>query len=170
MTIQQHDALNSTDDNQFIVFELGSELYAAEIMSVREVTEMIPLKMVPNTVPSFCGVGNLRGQIIGAIDLKIRFGMPDKKEHAGVLMIFDTDSGAIAAKIDRIVSVVTLEEKDIDRKANIVSAIPLEYIVGIGKLRDRLITIVDLRKAMSKTELTAVTNITKLQQNQQVSA
>ena len=144
------------DDSKYIIFSLGSELYGAKLLEVREVVETMPTKSVPNTIAAFKGVCNLRGQIIGVVDLRLRFGIESDKALRPVLFVFETESGAIAAAVDQIVSVSVIPPKDIESKPNIVSSIPSKYILGIGKMDSRLITLVDLKTILSQEELTRV--------------
>jgi purine-binding chemotaxis protein CheW len=144
------------DSNKFVIFSLAEELYGARLLEIREVVEALPTKPVPNTVPSFQGVCNLRGQIVGVLNLKRRFGMDETGIDRPVFLVFDTDSGAIATIVDKVESVSLIEPRDIETKTNIISAIPQKYITGIGKSRDRLITIVNLREILTDTELASI--------------
>lgn len=144
------------DENKYIVFALGSELYSAKLLEVREVVEPLSTKQVPNTVPSFEGVCNLRGQIIGVVNLRKRFGVDAPQALRPVLLVFDTDSGAIATSVDEIVSVSIIPDHDIESRPNIVSMVPSKFILGIGKLEDRMVTMIDLKAVLSHDELTNI--------------
>jgi purine-binding chemotaxis protein CheW len=141
------------DESKFIIFSLGSELYGAKLLEVREVVETMPTKSVPNTITAFKGVCNLRGQIVGVVDLRLRFSIDCEKASRPVLFVFETESGAIAASVDQIVSVCVISPQDIETKPNIVSSIPTRYIIGIGKMDSRLVTLVDLKSILSQEEL-----------------
>lgn len=155
-TMDQNLIDEKSDDNKFIIFCLGEELYGAKLLEVREVVEAIQTKSVPNTISSFMGVCNLRGQIIGVVDLRLRFSIEAPVAERPIFLVFDTDSGGIAAAVDRIVSVSVIPSQDVEVRPNIVSNIPTRYILGIGKLEQRLITLVDLRQVLSQEELARV--------------
>jgi purine-binding chemotaxis protein CheW len=141
------------DENKYIVFSLGGELYGTKLLSVREVIEAMATKAVPNTIPSFLGVCNLRGQIVGVIDLRIRFGVVAPPAERPIFLVFETSSGLIGAAVDRIVSVSEIPSHQVEAKPNIVCAVPARYIQGIGKWDDRLVTLIDLRDVLSHEEL-----------------
>ncbi|MCX6109700.1 MAG: chemotaxis protein CheW [Proteobacteria bacterium] len=147
---------DAADENKYIIFALGEEYYGAKLLEVREVVEFLPTKSVPNTVPSFQGVCNLRGQIIGVVDLRIRFSIDAPKATRSVLLVFDTESGAIASSVDQIASVSVILPNDVEWRPNIVSSIPSKYIIGIGKLDQKMITIIDLKAVLSHDELTNI--------------
>jgi purine-binding chemotaxis protein CheW len=146
------------DEHKYIIFRLGKELYGVRLLEVREVVETMPTISVPNTVTSFQGVCNLRGQIIGVVDLRSRFDITSSIAERPVLVVFETESGAIAAAVDQIVSVSIIAPTDVETKPNIVSSIPVKYIIGIGKLDKRLVTIVNLHLILSQEELVRVEN------------
>jgi purine-binding chemotaxis protein CheW len=155
-TSNQDALMDTGDENKYIVFSLGKELYGAKLLEVREVVETMPTKSVPNTVESFVGVCNLRGQIIGVVDLRKRFDILDAQAERSILFVFETDSGAIAATVDKIISVSNISPKDVEFKPNIVSTISSKYILGIAKLNSDLVTLIDLKSILSQDELTKV--------------
>jgi purine-binding chemotaxis protein CheW len=152
---QSKDQLNeeNADENKYIIFCLNEELYGTRLLEVREVVEPMPIKTVPNTVSYFEGVCNLRGQIIGVISLKSRFGIDKDTDAQNIMFVFDTESGAIAATVDKIMTVTAVPPTDIERNPNIVSNIPQRFISGIAKVNDRLVTLIDLRQILSSEEL-----------------
>ena len=160
MSIQQKDAAGvvgeAKDDDKYVVFRLGNELYGARLLDVREVVETMPIKAVPNTIPSFQGVCNLRGQVIGVIDLRKRFTITAPPVDRPVMFIFETDSGAIAAAVDQVDCVTVISPQDVDTKVNIVASIPLKYILGVGKQAGRMIILVALKDILTHEELRSV--------------
>lgn len=147
-------------DNRYIIFRVGGELFGIPLLDVREVVEPQPIKYIPNTNPFFLGVCNLRGQIVGVIDLRIRFGLTVASEERPVLMVFEYSKGAIAVMIDKIESVSTLPESDIEQNqslfnSNSASFFPKKYINGIGKFGTSLVTILELRSMLSEDRLEA---------------
>ena len=63
-----------SESNQFLTFQLAGEIYAIDILHIREIIEYGNLTQVP-MVPAFiAGVINLRGSVVPVIDLGARFG------------------------------------------------------------------------------------------------
>ena len=59
---------------QFLVFSLAEEVFAIDILRIREIIEFGGLTEIP-LMPSFLrGVINLRGAVVPVIDLAVRFG------------------------------------------------------------------------------------------------
>ena len=153
--------LEESDDHKYIIFYLGRELYATPLTLTREVVEVIPTKPVPNTVESFLGVCNLRGQIVGVIDLETRFGIAGDNAGSKVYFVFDSGDRVIAAQAGRIVSVDLIPPENVETKPAIVSNIPQKHIIGIAKHNKNLITIINFRSLLSQEDLCNISTSNK---------
>jgi purine-binding chemotaxis protein CheW len=144
------------DQARYILFVIGGELYGTPLLGVREVVETQPIKIIPNTVPYFAGVINVRGEIIGVLDLRLRFGSQASNDPHQALLIFDTVNGAMAGLVDRVEAVVKMGEEQIEHSPNIKTTAPLKYLIGIGRWGERLVTLIDLRQILGHEEIAAV--------------
>jgi purine-binding chemotaxis protein CheW len=61
-------------DNRYMEFQLGDQLFAMPLMSVKEVIQKPEITEVPNMPAHFQGMMNLRGQILGVFDVRKRLG------------------------------------------------------------------------------------------------
>ncbi len=59
----------------YVVFRLGGEGYALEVMRVQEVLDMQSLTEVPGGPKFLLGVINLRGHVVPVYDLRLPFGL-----------------------------------------------------------------------------------------------
>ncbi|OFZ22699.1 MAG: hypothetical protein A2202_01370 [Bdellovibrionales bacterium RIFOXYA1_FULL_36_14] len=142
------NATKDENDNKYLLFSIGKEIFGVPLMGVREVTEPQKVKPIANTSKHFLGVINIRGEIIGVIDLRIRLSHPAEKTPFMAMIIFETAVGPMAALVDKVESVSIIEEKNIDRNPNISSDFPQKYLMGIGKLNDDLITLINLNDVL----------------------
>jgi len=144
------------DEIRYLLFRLGGELYGTPLLGIREVVEPQEPKPVPNTVPYFSGVINIRGQVVGVLDLRQRF-QHDAEKHTGMaLMVFDTEAGPLGALVDRVEAVVPIPDSSIEKKPNVRTTVPLEFLLGIGNENGRLVTLVDLNRILGREELRAI--------------
>ncbi|CAK0764887.1 hypothetical protein WCLP8_3800002 [uncultured Gammaproteobacteria bacterium] len=60
--------------HQFMVFAIGAQEYAIDVMVVREIRGWVQESKLPNLPPHIRGVINLRGMVIPILDLRSRFG------------------------------------------------------------------------------------------------
>ena len=61
-------------NDKFLLFSLGEHLFGTPLTDVAEVMEPQPVKAVPNMVAAYRGLVNVRGQVMGAVDLSTLFG------------------------------------------------------------------------------------------------
>ena len=166
MSANPRSEFNSTAENQideidshkYIIFKLGPELYGTPLLAVREVVEEMPIKPLPNTIVSFKGVCNLRGQIIGVIDLSEQFKIGHLTPKKPVLMVFDSEKGALAVQVDCIETVIVIPPENIEIETGLLASLDHSFIRGIGKLGDRLVTLIDLKSILSTQDFMDLSN------------
>ena len=144
------------DDARYLLFRVGGQLYGTPLLGIREVVEPQETKPLPNTVSFFSGVINVRGQVIGVVDLRKRFGCEATKHQRMALMVFDTESGSLAALVDEIECVVQIPPAQIEAKPVVRSHVSVDYLLGIGNQDGRLISLIDLNRVLGSEELKSV--------------
>src|SRR5512143_3553897 len=70
----------SADQQQYLTFTLGDEMFAIGSLAIREIIEYGHLTEVPMTPPFIRGVINLRGAVVPVIDLAVRFGRAARED------------------------------------------------------------------------------------------
>src|SRR5271169_5672673 len=80
----------------YVVFRLGGEGYALEVMRVQEVLDMQALTEVPGAPKHLLGVINLRGHVVPVYDLRLPFGLSreDASGRAPCVLIVESSSGS----------------------------------------------------------------------------
>ena len=145
-------------NNAYLIFRLGDEYYATPLLQVREVVEKQLPKHIPNTVDSYLGVINIRGEIVGAIDLRIKFGHKPAPSLTEALIVFDTEQGVIAALADQLEGVHNIQSSAIKTKPNIGSKISIDYIIAMAHFNKKILTIIDLHKILAAEEIVQLHN------------
>lgn len=136
------NTLSKEAQSKFLIFKLGEEVYGTPLLNVREVIEYKEPKPVPNSDASFEGVINLRGEVIGIVDLRKIFNV--KSAHPACLLVFECELGVLAGAVDKVVSVSEIPANKIDHKGSSGKKSDIEYLIGIGKTDMGLVTLVDL--------------------------
>ncbi|MGE4131920.1 MAG: chemotaxis protein CheW [Bdellovibrionales bacterium] len=147
------DHIETENTEKHLVYQLGSELFATPLIEVREVVEYRQAKPIPHTAPFFKGVINIRGEIIGVLDLRERMNVPNGAEPVAQL-VFETDHGPLAATVDRVLSVSIIPDEAIDRRTSVqAETSERPYFIGVGKADGQIMTVVSLRKILTPEEL-----------------
>lgn len=145
-------------DTTLVTFKIGSEFYGIDIMEVQEIISLPEITPIPNS-PSFVdGVINLRGGIIPVVDLGKRFNFEirelteDEIRLRGIVII-KVECMIIGIIIDQVNRVISINEEEIQPPPQVIAGIGSEYIEGVSKTDDNLLTILNVKKLFSKQEL-----------------
>ena len=103
--------------------------------------------------PHFAGVINIRGSIVGVVDLRKKLSVQEQNGAKPVLLVCDTTQGLLAAVVDRVDSVAEILDELIDKNPPVQSRIPTNYLYGVADLKGRLITVIHLQKSMSEDQI-----------------
>ena len=139
---------------QIVGFRVGRETFGVPISLVHEIVRLPDITAVPEAPDYVEGVINLRGKIISVIDLRKRFGerqiTPNKKNR---ILVVEVDGKMVGLIVDAASEVLKVPATEIDLPPNVFEEGELNYVTGVGKLRGRLIIMIDLTKVLQKGEL-----------------
>lgn len=133
------------EETRYIVYRIGDASFASPLLTITEIVDPLPYCYVPNEHEYFLGLANLRGQIIGVIDLGLRFGMASSNEkEAGVLLIFEHDGATLGALVSGVESAISLRPEEIVNEEPVSHAVPEEAYIGVARMTDRILPIISL--------------------------
>jgi purine-binding chemotaxis protein CheW len=138
---------------QLVTFGLGNEEFGVDILAVKEINRMMDLTRVPQSPPEVEGVINLRGKIIPVMDLRKRFGLPvSANTEQTRIVVVEVHGRMIGFLVDRVREVLSIESTIVDPAPRMVCSIDSQFIAGVGKLRDRLLILLDLQKLFANAD------------------
>ncbi len=148
---QQGESLDQSDDIvQLVGFIIGEEEYAIPILSIQEIIKPFSWTRVPQVPPYVMGVFNLRGAVIPLIDLRLKFGLGEKKhgdETRFIVMRHEDDVAGFV--IDRLTMAIRIKKTDIGPAPDTISGDDT-MIDGVGKQEDSIITILKVNKLLER--------------------
>ena len=144
---------NDTELLQLVTFEVGTEEFAIPILSVQEINRMMQITRVPQSPAFVEGVINLRGKIIPVVDLRKRFGLTQSEnDKDSRIIVVEVDGRVIGFTVDRVNEVLRITPDIIEPPPVEVSGMDSDYVQGVGKLDDRLLIMLDLKRLFSFAE------------------
>jgi len=139
---------------QIVGFRIGRETFGLPIAMVREIVRVPEITSVPNAPEYIEGVINLRGRIIPVVDLRKRFGEKvveaSKKNR---IVVVELETRAIGLIVNSASEVLKIPPSEIEAPHAVFQEGELNYITGVGKLRGRLVMLLDLSKILQRGEL-----------------
>ena len=145
----------------YLTFVLGTESFAVDVRNVREVLDFTDLTRVPRMPEFMRGVINLRGSVVPVIDMRLKFGMEKATDTVDTCVIvieisLDGETTVVGALADAVKEVFDLEAGQIEPPPRIGTSLNTEFIRGMGKHDEEFIIILDIDRAFSAEELTAM--------------
>lgn len=138
---------------QLVIFQLGNELYGADISVVREVSPLQRVTRVPRTPRYIEGVTNLRGRVIPVVDLRRRLNLPVAAATKSTrIAVAELEGGQVGMVVDSVLEVLRVPVSSIEPPSQLLSAIELEYVQGVAKADGRLIILLDLARVLQREE------------------
>jgi len=139
---------------QVVGFRIGRETFGLPIEMVREIVRVPEITSVPNAPDYIEGVINLRGRIIPVVDLRKRFGEKSFEAHkTNRIVVVEMQSRAIGLLVNSASEVLRIPPSEIEEPGNVFKEGELSYITGVGKLKGRLVILLDLSKVLERGEL-----------------
>ncbi|WP_372997497.1 chemotaxis protein CheW [Lutispora sp.] len=130
---------------QVVVFKLNSEFYGIDILKVKEICSYAESVPIPNTPEFVEGIINFRGDIIPIINLRKILLLGTKEHDIGTRIIIASEGNKqLGIIVDEVSEVLHISIKDIDTISELTKVKNKRLISGIGKLKDRIIILLDL--------------------------
>lgn len=141
---------------QHSTFVVGGHHFGVEVADVQEVIRYQPMTPVPLAPPTVGGLINLRGQVITAIDLRRRLGMPDRPaDELPMNVVVRTDDGAVSLLVDSIGAVVHAPEDAFEPPPETLVGPTRSLIRGAYKLDGSLLLALDVARAVDTSSALA---------------
>jgi purine-binding chemotaxis protein CheW len=138
---------------QVACFRLGDDLYAVDIMRIREIIRPQKLTLLPRTPAFVEGIINLRGAVIPVIDMRRRFGLPPRPIiHTSRLLIVTIAEQLIGLVVDDVTEVLTVPVRDIKPPPKVAGGVGAEYLIGVCLAKDSLIILLNLDRILTDSE------------------
>ncbi len=143
---------------RLLEFMIVDQQYALFLDSVDKVVRAVEVTPLPDAPESVLGVVDVQGQVLPVLNIRKRFGIPDKEiDLTDQLIIARTKRRMVVLLVDRVNGVIEHSEDEIFDTKKISPC--MEYIKGIVKLEDGMILIHDLDKFLSLDEEKTLENV-----------
>jgi len=147
-------------EGKYLTFGLGGEEYGLEILKVKEIIGIMDITMVPQTPEFVKGVINLRGKVIPVVDLRLKFTMPTSEyTRETCIIVVDVENILMGIIVDTVSEVMNIQSKDIEPAPSFGSNINTDFITGIGKLKEKVVILLDIEGVLSNGEMNMVSEI-----------
>ena len=135
--------------HQYSTFLVGGHLFGLDVTRVQEVIRPMPMTRVPLAPAVVRGLINLRGQIVTALDLRVRLGLgAHGPEAAPMNVIVRADDDVVALLVDEIGDVVMADPDAWEPAPRTLAPAVRDLIPGAYKLDGRLLLQLDVDRVL----------------------
>jgi len=150
----EDDEGEDTQEGKFLTFVLGGEEYGIEIRHVTEIIGIQSITEVPDMPAHVKGVINLRGKVIPVMDVRLRFGMPERPyDDRTCIVVINIDGQAVGLVVDRVSEVLDIPKDDIEPPPAVKKGEESRFVQGMGKVGDEVKILLDARKLLYDGEV-----------------
>jgi len=139
-----------TGERQFCTIHLAGHVFGIDVMKIQEVVRAREMTRVPLAPPVVVGLMNLRGEIVTVLDLRRRFGLPDRPVGLAPLnVVVRTEDGPISLLVDDVGDVLLVPESALEELPETLRGLPAELLTGVYKLEGQLLLVLDTPRTVA---------------------
>jgi purine-binding chemotaxis protein CheW len=147
---------------QVVTFGVGGEEFGIDVMKVQRVLRKPEIRVVPKTPEFVEGVVTVGDSIVPVIDMRKRFGVPQKQMKSGrTVLVAAAGSGQVAMVVDDVPGVAKVPENAVSPAPDFFKGLAGKYLEGIVEDQGRLIILLNLDEILSSKERIALRKIQK---------
>lgn len=163
-TMETSPEIRSAKPGQYLTFVLNSQLYGVPIGTVREINRLSEITPVPKTPVFVAGVMNLRGKVIPVVNLRLKLGFQETQHTKETcIIVIETAVGQVGMIVDSVRGVIELVSNQIEPTPNLGNSSETEFVMGMGKLENTVIILIDIVRALSANQLQELATIQQKQ-------
>lgn len=156
--------LVSEEQQQYLTFMLGGEIFAIGILRIKEIIEYGQLTEVPRMPEFIRGVINLRGSVVPVIDLGARFGkQPSNISRRTCVVIIEIEhegeQQVVGVMVDAVNEVLDIPPEQVEPAPNFGANIRADFIQGMGKVEGKFVIILNVNHVLSLDEMSTLAGI-----------
>jgi purine-binding chemotaxis protein CheW len=135
--------------SQLSTFHVGKYLFGVDVSLVQEVVRLQLITPVPLAAPEIAGLINLRGEVLTAIDLRIRLGLPPADAtREPVNVVVRVDDEPVSLLVDEIGGVLEVSQVPFEQTPSTVDERVRDLLLGAYTLPDRLLLALNARQIL----------------------
>ena len=147
----------------YVLFELAGTTYGLRTGDVKHMEMLEHITPVPNASPAVEGIVFSRGQVIPAVNLRVRFGLP-REPHTlrSRLIVVQVQQRLVGLIVDAAREFSAIPDEAIRPIQDAVSGMEGNYLKGIATTGERLILLLDLDATLNLGTAIQVPSISEL--------
>jgi purine-binding chemotaxis protein CheW len=131
--IEERASSTQQGTQQFVTFIAGNEVFAADMVPVKEIIRVPDVVRVPLAPAALEGLANLRGKVLPIISLRRLFGFPELPHDDSTRALVVDVGQPLGFVVDRVSSVVGVDSSHIEDVGSIRTTVNTEVLSSLIK-------------------------------------
>ena len=144
------EAVEPSMSGQYATFNVGDLFFGLEVRKVQEVLRYQEMTGVPRANNVIEGLINLRGQIVTALDMRVRLKMPPRENgETPMNIVVHNEDGAVSLLVDEIGDVIEVDQGSFETPPETIDQTARELLEGVHKLENRLLLVLSSARVLN---------------------
>ncbi len=148
--------MNEKNAETYILFEVAGTTFGVSSRSVQQMEMIEHITPLPNAPPFVDGVVFTRGEVIPAVNLRVRFGF-NRIPHTTRtrLIVTNTNGRTIGLLVDSAREFMSISNEAVQPPPDSMTGLSGKYLKGIVTIGDRVVLIIDLDELVKVDQVRA---------------
>ena len=134
---------------KLVTFQLGLDLFAADVFSVERVLRYEAPSSVPDVPGWIEGVIEHRGKVIPVVDMRRRIELADSSITPETrTLVLNTSNGRVGAIVDAVLEVAVVPAESMSPPPALLKGVATDVVRAVTKVRDQLVVVLDVDRVM----------------------
>lgn len=134
---------------EFLCFRVSSEIYAINIMAIKEIIRPREVTDIPRAPGFVSGILSLRGIIIPIFNMRLRLGLPEAEESGRQrIIVVKKGEEFIGIIVDEVTQVVKIATATIEKPPAVLDGIDRDFVSGIGRYNGQMLILLNQEKIL----------------------
>ena len=157
-TVEEDDTLAIKDGEQYLLFYLHTQLFAFDAKHVLEIVEIPAVTKVPWMHPSVRGICNIRGSVIGVIDIAKHLMdknsiLTDRSSLVVVNIEFEDAIHKIGVIIDHVHEIEIFSEDELQQTPGFGLTVDSKYVSSVVNYMDQFLPVLNMEMILDIEQL-----------------
>lgn len=147
-------AEKESEVTKVMTFYIGEQVYGIEIPNVIEIIGVPHITVVPGIPYYIKGIINVRSKVVPVIDMRCRFGKPEREYNERTNTIIIEDGGVtVGVIVDEVIGVLPVFAKNIADSPDRIGVNDNKFIKYLLEMQDGIKLVLDVGKLIYDGEM-----------------
>lgn len=148
------------EELKYVVFQLGEQKYAMNLMRVNGIEKDYHIIPVPNAPEGISGIINLRGSVVPVYSLRERFGMNPRIDNPEKSLLVTYSGGTLLAyEVDAVEEIEEVSLENINDMPSVAANDETMFMDKVLQIRNNIIIAINVDKVLTEEAMNMVNQL-----------